>query len=173
MDVLKLICLLENGLLYLLVPLGIGELLFLAFWQNEQVQANNDLLMKYERSKMAPIFVAYFDGANGALADIRVMITNISDNVACALEVSPLRLCNANQPCNEYSVKNSKNYLNAHETAAIIFETPITIIQQHEIFEYCFEIKATDIVGYTKKTIVTMKIDAKVSPVFSYKIIDI
>lgn len=145
----------------------------LAFWQNDQVQENNDLLMKYERSKMTPVFMASLDGFNGALADIRVNITNISDNIACTFEVSALQISNAGQIYGEYPMQNPKSFLNAHETVIIEFKTPNTIIHQGETFKYCFEIKSTDIIGHEKKTKVTMQIDAHFSPVFSYQVLDI
>lgn len=144
----------------------------LAFWQNEQVQENNDLLMKYERSRMAPIFIASLAGANGALANIRVSITNISDNTACTFEVSDLQVSRANLLHERYPVQNPRKYLNGHETAIIEFKTPKLIIQQNEILEFCFEIKATDIIGYKRTTAVTMTIDANSSPIFSYQILN-
>ena len=128
----------------------------LAFWQNSQVQENNDLLIRYEQSRMAPVFSAKVTNYH-SLSNLSISIQNITDNVACSFSVGVLSISYPDghtQRCALSDLK-IKDYLNAHESIDIEFVTPLITIDNNEQYIFSFDITAVDIVGNKRVTTVS------------------
>lgn len=128
----------------------------LAFWQNSQVQKNNDLLMRYEQSRMAPVFSAKVANYY-SLSNLTISIQNITDNVACSFGIGNLSIQypNGNTKVCALSDMKIKDYLNAHESIDIEFITPPITIDSNEQYIFSFDITAIDIVGNKRVTSVS------------------
>lgn len=129
----------------------------LAFWQNSQVQENNDLLMRYEQSRMAPIFSVKVANYN-SFTHLPVSIQNISENVACSLSIGDLSIKYPGGQINTVALANNKikDYLNAHESINVEFATPTITIGDNEEYVFTFDIIAEDIVGNKRRTSVSL-----------------
>ena len=130
----------------------------LAFWQNQQSQENNDVLMRYEQSRMAPVFSVKVQSYNGR-NDLTVLITNITDNIACTISFSNLKMVLPNKTTQECPVTStvSKDYLNGNDSIEVKYETPAVYLRANEEVSFLFDIISTDIVGNRKTTTVCLK----------------
>ena len=128
----------------------------LSFWQNSQVQENNDLLMRYEQSRMAPVFCAKVANYY-SLSNLSVSIQNITHNFACSFSIGNLsiRFPDGNTQICALSDMEIKDYLNAHESIDIEFVTPPITIDSNEQYIFSFDITAIDIVGNRRITSVS------------------
>lgn len=149
----------------------------LAFWQNAQVQENNDILINYEKNKMAPIFSLMLEGYQGMLQNLRFKLLNCSDNVACSFEISDLEIYKINNqiisPLISKStvIKSDKiNILEAHSQIYLEYKNNAIAKQNGEIILLVINITASDIIGLTRKTIVKIYINDSLECKYEYKI---
>lgn len=149
----------------------------LAFWQNIQVQENNDILINYEKHKMAPIFSIVLEGYKGMLQDLRFILSNSSDNIACNFEISDLEI---------FKIDN-KGVLSLDNKVPIVKSNKISVLEPHsqielqcrndvikkkngEIILLVLSITASDIVGLIRSTEVRIYIDDNLKYKYEYLI---
>ncbi len=151
----------------------------LAFYQNEKVQENNDILTQYERRRMSPVFAVEVEKYDPGIKNLILQIKNISENLACNILIDPLEKYKDDvNNINEKAICKVKNkddvdYLGARDSLSVEFETPIISIEKGQKVYYHLSITATDIIGLSKKTLVYISIDDELNISYSYKVIDI
>lgn len=148
----------------------------LAFWQNTQVQENNDLLINFEKNKVAPVFSLLLEGYQGMLQKLKFKLTNCSDNLACNLNVSDLEI-------HKITVQGDSVFISR---TPIVNSDKISILETHshinleynnsvtrangEMILLIIKIIASDIIGLTRTTIVNIYIGDSLKCKYEYKI---
>lgn len=149
----------------------------LAFWQNTQVQENNDLLINFEKNKVAPVFSLVLEGYQGLLQNLQFKLTNCSDNLACNLNVSDLEI-------NKITVQGDSVFISR---TPVVNSEKISILETHshinleyknnsvargngEIILLTIKITASDIIGLTRITIINIYIGDNLKCKYEYKI---
>ncbi|MEY8331418.1 hypothetical protein [uncultured Clostridium sp.] len=148
----------------------------LAFWQNTQVQENNDLLINFEKNKVAPVFSLLLEGYQGMLQKLKFKLTNCSDNLACNLNVSDLEI-------HKITVQGDSVFISR---TPIVNSDKISILETHshinleynnsvtrangEMILLIIKITASDIIGLTRTTIVNIYIGDSLKCKYEYKI---
>lgn len=149
----------------------------LAFWQNTQVQENNDLLINFEKNKVAPVFSLLLEGYQGLLQNLKFKLTNCSDNPACNLNVSDLEI-------HKITVQGDSVFISR---TPVVNSGKISILETHshinleynnnsvtrgngEIILLIIKITASDIIGLTRTTIVNIYIGDSLKCKYEYKI---
>lgn len=152
----------------------------LSFWQNQQVQENNDILINYERSRMAPVFSLILDSYQGKLQNLKFILLNCSDNIACALEVSDLEIYKINSLGSESFLsripikgKNMASVLEAHSEVDLEYGNNNILISNNEKIYLIIKITASDIIGLTKITTVKIQISDKYECKYEYNVKDV
>lgn len=149
----------------------------LAFWQNNQIQENNNILVNYERNRMAPIFSLLLDGYQGMLENLKFTLSNCSDNIACSIEVSDLEIYKITSYENESFISrtspvksNIVDILEAHSQMTIEYKNNSIVKNKNEIVLLVVNITASDIIGLTKTTQVKIYINANFECKYEYKV---
>lgn len=149
----------------------------LAFWQNTQVQENNDLLIKFEKNKVAPVFSLLLEGYQGLLQNLKFELTNCSDNLACNLEVSDLEINKITAQGNSVfvgrtDVVNSDkiSILEAHSHINLEYNNNSITKRNGETVLFIIKITASDVIGLTRTTIVNIYIGDSLKCKYKYKI---
>lgn len=149
----------------------------LAFWQNTQVQENNDLLINFEKNKVAPVFSLVLVGYQGSLQNFKFKLTNCSDNLACNLNVSDLEI-------NKITVQGDSDFISR---TPVVNSEKISILETHshinleyknnsvtrgsgEVILLTIKITASDIIGLTRITMVNIYIGDNLKCKYEYKI---
>lgn len=152
----------------------------LSFWQNQQVQENNDILINYERNRMAPVFSLMLNGYQGKLQNLKFVLLNCSDNIACALKVSDLEIYKINNLGNESFLgripikgKDISSVLGAHSEVNLEYGNNTILINNNEILNLIIKITASDIIGLTKITTIKIQISDKYECRYEYKVKDV
>lgn len=147
----------------------------LAFWQNNQVQENNDLLMNYERNKMAPVFCIILEGYQGMLQNLKFVLVNCSDNIACNLEVSDMEIYRIDNHGSDQFIsripifKTEKiNILGAHSEVHIEYNNKTIIKKEGEQIILKLKISASDIIGLKRITVAKITISDGLEPKYEY-----
>lgn len=151
----------------------------LAFWQNDKIQENNDILIQYERRKMSPVFSLYFIESEAMFSKISLNIVNCSDNIACDMEISNLSIERIKsdgfiESIGNYSIMKQEKgiFLGARENMTVIFDTPKIQLDKMEYLRCKINIFSTDIIGLSKKTTVTISINNNLKCNYKYEIND-
>lgn len=149
----------------------------LAFWQNIQVQENNDILINYEKQKMAPVFSLALEGYKGMLQNLKFILSNSSDNIACSFEISDLNILKiddkeiASLICKTPVIKSDKiSVLEAHSQIELECQNNVIEVKNGEIILLILRITASDIVGVTRITEVRIYINDKLKCKYEYLI---
>lgn len=149
----------------------------LAFWQNTQVQENNDLLINFEKNKVAPVFSLLLEGYQGLLQDLKFKLTNCSDNLACNLDVSDLEIYKTTAQgdtvfISRTAVVNSDkiSILETHSHIHLEYNNDSVTKRNGEIVLLIIKITASDIMGLTRTTIVNIYIGDNLKCKYEYKI---
>lgn len=119
--------------------LGTSFLGVLAFWQNEVIQYNSDnynkKLFDLQMISNAPSFDCKYDGCNSKFKNIRITLTNTSENVAKNISLSALKIFNSGEELyKSNSSIQSKVVLRGTETISTEFDNP-------ELFEQNLTLK--------------------------------
>ena len=142
----------------------------LAFWQNQQAQLNNDILMRYEQSRLAPVFSVLLNSYSG-LPDMEMSITNITENIACSFSLSQLTIVYPDSSRTNHPLASTiRDYLGSHETVVVTYDTPKIEIQPNTFYNYIFEIYSIDIVGNKKCTKVNIEVNSNLAAKTLYSV---
>lgn len=147
----------------------------LAFWQNDQIQENNNTLMDYERNKLAPVFFVKLNGYVGLLENLKFLIANCSDNIACNLCVSDLEIFKIDKSGADFPIgkcsslaSETNNILGAHSDIEIAYKNNPINIKGNEKIAVQITISASDILGITRMTVVKIYINDKLECRYDY-----
>lgn len=149
----------------------------LAFWQNTQVQENNDLLINFEKNKAAPVFSLLLEGYQGLLHNLKFKLTNCSDNLACNLDVSDLEIYKTTAQGDTVFISRTAlvnsdkiSILEAHSHINLEYNNNSVTKRNGEIVLLIIKITASDIIGLTRTTIVNIYIGDSLKCKYEYKI---
>ena len=135
----------------------------LAFWQNQQAQLNNEVLMRYEQSRMAPVFSVVINSYSGISA-MELSITNITDNIACSFSLSKVNIVCPDKTSQFYPLLSDvQDYMRGRDTIVVTYDTPKLQMIAGTVYQFKFEIYSTDIVGNKKCTNVRIEINDKLN----------
>lgn len=149
----------------------------LAFWQNTQVQQNNNLLVNFEKNKVAPVFSLLLEEYQGLLQNLKFRLTNCSENLAYNLDVSDLEIYKTTAQgdsifISRTAVVNSDkiSVLETHSHIDLEYNNNSVTKRKGEIVLLIIRIKASDIIGLTRTTIVNIYISDNLKCKYEYKI---
>lgn len=149
----------------------------LAFWQNNQTQENNDMLINYERNKMAPIFSLFLDDYNGLFQEMEFVLTNCCDNIACNIKISDLEIYSVDDRGDIHFIKKepiisieSHNILEGHSQMRFKYGNKAIYKEDIKKVSFIVTIKASDIIGLTRVTIVKIFISENLECIYEYSI---
>lgn len=147
----------------------------LAFWQNDRVQENNNLLIEYEKSKLSPVFSLKLEGYTGYLQNVKFRLLNCSDNIAYGIVISNLSIYKVTAigectliECTAIATADSLYILGAHEDRIIEYNNQKPTISSSDTIQMIVSVTASDVIGLMKKTTVKLLFDNQLKCNYSY-----